>query len=119
MGRGLCRACGFGCPGFTLAAWGKNQQARNEEAAGARKPLPPRTRDVASFYNVQCRTDSFLLGLTCFTPSGRGEPFAAVPHLNLENFLVFGPRLAANAVFHRRARALLQPFLQRRFVVGA
>ena len=50
---------------------------------------------------------------------GRGKAEIRVPHFDLERFLMLRAGLAVNAVLDRRKSALLHPFLQRGFVIGA
>ena len=77
--------------------------------------------DLRSFLPEYSERDSgsslfrFLLAAAL----GCRKPLASVPDFHLECFLMLGPGFIAEAVFGHAEPALLKPFLQRGFVVGA
>src|ERR1700728_1353355 len=67
----------------------------------------------------QRRSCSALFRFLFASPFRAGKFFSGVPSFYLECLLVVWAGFAAYTIFHRRQVALLQPFLQSGFIVGA
>ena len=67
---------------------------------------------------MQGALGSRLLGLFLAAAFGRRKPAARMPHFHFKYFLVIGAGFLVDTILDAAQRALLQPLLQRGFVIG-